>query len=98
MKRDAVLYRKENPQQTALPIDALTASASGLDPHISLANALVQVPRVAAARKLSPGIVKRLVGQLAENNFLTESPYINVLELNLALDQLQGKMQLAKAK
>jgi len=47
MKRDAVLYRKENPQQTALPIDALTASASGLDPHISLANALVQVPRVA---------------------------------------------------
>jgi K+-transporting ATPase ATPase C chain len=76
--------------QGPLPADALTASASGLDPHISPAYALWQVPVVAAARKLSPAAVSALVtahtqGRVA--GFLGE-PRVNVLELNLALAQL----------
>jgi K+-transporting ATPase ATPase C chain len=72
------------------PADAYTASASGLDPHISVANALWQVPRVAQARHLSRARVDDLVRTHTQGRtlgFLGE-PRVNVLELNLALDAL----------
>jgi len=89
----AVAYRKFNdlPPNASVPVDAVTASASGLDPDISVANALDQAPRVARARHLPAARVIALVHQYttpAEWGFLSE-PAVNVLELNLALDGRQ---------
>jgi len=78
-----------NPNE--IPADALTASASGLDPHISPAYALLQVPRVAAQRGLAESTVRRLVEskiQERDLGYLGE-PTVNVLLLNIALDQLK---------
>ena len=89
----AVAYRKFNdlPPDASVPVDAVTASASGLDPDISIANALDQAPRVARARHLPAARVIALVHQYttpAQWGFLSE-PAVNVLELNLALDGRQ---------
>ena len=76
----------ENP----LPADLAAASGAGLDPHISEAGALYQVPRIAEARGLDRARVEALVrdGAFAPGGFLTDSRIVNVLELNLALDRL----------
>jgi K+-transporting ATPase ATPase C chain len=73
-----------------IPVDLVTASASGLDPEESIAAALYQVPRVARLRGLDVQAVKGLIGAHAQGRFLGVfgEPRINVLELNVALDGL----------
>jgi len=83
--------RAADPGNTAaVPVDLVTASASGLDPQMSVAAALYQVPRVARARGLAAGEVRNLVAAHAAGRFLgvLGEPRVNVLELNLALDAL----------
>lgn len=72
-----------------VPIDAVTQSASGVDPHISEANARIQADRVATVRHLAPGAVEDLVSEHTDGRFLGifGEPGVNVLELNLALDK-----------
>ncbi|WP_075182466.1 potassium-transporting ATPase subunit KdpC [Pantoea sp. 1.19] len=83
--------RAANPQAAgAVPVELVTASASGLDPHISPAAARWQAPRVAAARQLSLAEVERLIEANTTRPLLPflGEPVVNVLQLNLALDAL----------
>jgi len=92
VKDRVAAYRKENglADNALVPADAVTASASGLDPHISERNAALQVARVAKARHLSEDEVRRLVAQHIDGPDLgiLGDPGVNVLMLNLALDDL----------
>lgn len=87
-------YRQENrlAPDARVPVDAVTRSASGLDPHISLANALLQAPRVAAARGADAERVTALIRRHTEGRDLgvLGEPRVNVLELNLSLDRELG--------
>lgn len=86
-------YRADNglAAGVGVPVDAVTASASGLDPHISPANAALQLPRVARERGLTPEQVQQLVSNSTEQRslFFLGEPRVNVLQLNLALDALR---------
>ena len=91
-QRTAAL-KKENPNAPAgpVPVDLVTASASGLDPDITIAAALYQVPRIAQVRGLSQDVVKQLVMDHVQGRFLWifGEPYVSVLDVNLALDALK---------
>jgi len=87
VKANVEAARKENPG-APVPIDLVTTSASGFDPHVSPAAADFQVPRVARERSVAEADVRRLVAAHTEGRtfgFFAE-PRVNVLELNLALD------------
>lgn len=86
LRRDAAALRASG--AAAIPADAVTASASGLDPHVSPQFAALQIPRVAAARHVSASQVRAVLDQAIEWPFLglAGQPRVNVLKLNLALD------------
>jgi K+-transporting ATPase ATPase C chain len=92
-ERKAAIAEREGVSPDAVPADAVTASGSGLDPHISVAYALLQVPRIADARGLAEQEVRDLVESRIQGRdlgFLGEER-INVAELNLALDDREGE-------
>ncbi len=82
----------ENPN-AEIPIDLITSSASGLDPHISPASAEFQIPRIARERRMTEDDVRRLVHEHTEGRQfgVLGEPRVNVLELNLALDEASKK-------
>jgi potassium-transporting ATPase KdpC subunit len=88
-----------DPQNTTpIPIDLVTASGSGLDPHISVAAALYQLPRVARNRHMNQEKIRSLVDQCTEGRHLglLGEPHVNVLKLNLALNETQPLSEKAK--
>jgi K+-transporting ATPase ATPase C chain len=90
--RKAAIAKDDDVSESSIPADALTASASGLDPHISPAYALLQVDRIAAVRKLPVAEVKALVESKIQGRdvgYLGEKT-VNVLELNIALAELKA--------
>jgi K+-transporting ATPase ATPase C chain len=92
VKGDVQKLKQENPS-APVPIDLVTTTASGLDPHISPEAALFQVPRVAKARELPPQQVRQLVESNVEGRLfgVLGEPRVNVLALNLALDQATAR-------
>ena len=92
VQQRAAAYRQENglSPDVPVPVDAVTASGSGLDPDISLANAYLQAARVAKARGLSESQVRSLIDQhtLGRVFWVLGEPRVNVLEINMALDNL----------
>ncbi len=92
IKDRVAAYRAENglSETNAIPADAVTASGSGLDPHISLRNAELQIARIAKARNLSADQVRELIQQHTDAPAfgILGEPGVNVLKLNLALDSL----------
>jgi len=83
-------YRKSNSLSDSqlVPADAVEASASGLDPHISIKNALIQLPRVAKLRNMNEDDLKKLVNQYTDGRDfgILGEPGVNIVKLNLALD------------
>ena len=95
VKQRVETYRAENglTAEALVPGDAVTASGSGLDPHISLQNAALQAPRVAKERSLSLDAVKAEIAKATDGRSLgiLGEPGVNVLKLNIALDSLAAR-------
>ena len=95
VKASLAKYRQENPGYSGpVPADALTASASGLDPEISPANADIQAARVAEARHVDGAALRAVVAEHTADRWLgfIGEPRVNVLRLNLALDERFGRV------
>jgi len=92
VRSDADSLHQENPGQP-IPVDLITTSASGLDPEISPAAAEFQIPRIARERAMAETTIRDLVQKYTYQRDLglLGEPRVNVLELNLALDELAGK-------
>jgi K+-transporting ATPase ATPase C chain len=90
-KRVEALRAADPGNAEPIPVDLVTYSASGLDPHISVASALYQIPRVARQRSLSEAEVRALVDRITEGRLfgILGEPRVNVLLLNLALDKTE---------
>lgn len=92
IKQRAIAYRLLNQlaPDAPIPSDAITASGSGLDPHISIANAMIQAPRVAEARNLPLQEIQEFIEKFSEKRTfgLFGQTRVNVLTLNLALNQM----------
>ena len=86
-------YRQENglPSDAVIPADAVTASGSGLDPHISVENALLQADRVAGARDVTAQFIREMIKAYTEGRdlWILGQPRVNLVKLNLALDELR---------
>ena len=102
IKANVAQYRQENglAPEALVPVDAVTASGSGLDPHISLQNAQLQIPRVARERGLSEVVVRGKIAKATDNPLLGigGDPGVNVLRLNLDLDALSPNGSLAEKR
>jgi K+-transporting ATPase ATPase C chain len=102
IKANVAQYRQENglSAEEVVPADAVTASGSGLDPHISLKNAQLQIPRVAKERGLSEEAVRGEVKKATDNPLLGIGGElgVNVLKLNVALDAVAAKGAIAEKK
>jgi K+-transporting ATPase ATPase C chain len=87
--RIELLQNTDPENKSAIPVDLVTASASGLDPHISIAAAMYQVPRVARLRGIPQEEVAEIVRENIQGRFLgvIGEPVVNVLQLNMALDK-----------
>lgn len=81
------IAQREGVSVDQIPVDLITASGSGVDPHISLSAAEIQVARVAQSREIDEASVTELIGQALENTGWLGSPVVNVLRLNVSLDQ-----------
>jgi len=94
IKSDTAIAQADNPN-TPVPIDLVTTSGSGLDPDISPAAALFQIPRIARVRGLSEDQIRALVrSQIQKRQFgILGEPRVNVLQLNLALDEQTSRPQ-----
>jgi K+-transporting ATPase ATPase C chain len=94
IKADAERIQAENPKQP-VPVDLVTTSGSGLDPHISPAAAEFQIPRVARERGMSDSELRQIVAAHTEGRTfgLLGEPRVNVLELNLDLDLRKGRVR-----
>ena len=94
VKRRTEALKAADPDNTLpVPVDLVTASASGLDPHISVAGAQYQAGRVARNRGIEPALVQALIARHTEGRMLgvLGEPRVHVLALNLALDQTSGR-------
>lgn len=90
VQQRAQALRAAHPGQDKIPVELVTASGSGLDPHISLSAAYYQAGRVARARGMPETELKALLARQAEHSWLADNPVVNVLLLNLALDQYRA--------
>lgn len=90
-RTDSFLVHNPGIKREQIPVELVTASGSGLDPHISPAAAEVQIPRIARERKLDEAVLRKLVEEHTQRSFggLMGPKTVNVLELNIALDQLK---------